>query len=213
MCFSATASFTAGSTLTLVGLLSVSYAQSLKQRMIAAIPLCFGLQQMAEGIVWRGMENNNSDLIAYGAYGFLFFAFFFWPIWVPLSMYTIEPNPKRRIALRALTAVGIGLGCYLLYHILNTGILVKMFECHIQYDPKISSALILPGMIIYLIVTVVPFFIVLNPFVNLMGAALAASYLLTHLFYTEVLISVWCFFAAIISFFAIWVIQRMRSNK
>lgn len=209
MCFSATVSFTAGTSLSLVGILSLSYAHSLKQRMLAAIPLFFGIQQIAEGIVWKGMQNNNDLLITYGAYTFLFFAFFFWPVWVPLTMYTIEPNKKRRIVLAALTVLGLGLGMYLVQLAINNRMFVQMFDCHIMYGLAREQTYLVET-ILYLIATVVPCFIVLNPWVNLMGAAIAASYLITYFFYTQVLVSVWCFFVAIISFFSIVIIHTLN---
>jgi hypothetical protein len=205
MCFSATVSFVAGATLSLVGLLSISYAQTLKQRMFAAIPLSFGIQQIAEGIVWKGIEARSDMLVSYGAYTFLFFAFFFWPIWVPLTMRTIESHAKRVLVLNVCLLMGIALGSFLMYQVINYGIFVRLVDCHIMYAVGVNQSYFIP-MLIYLLATVVPFFIVLNPRVNLMGIAMAFSYLLTYLFYLTTLVSVWCFFAAIVSFFAVWII-------
>ena len=179
--------------------------------MLAAIPLFFGIQQIAEGIVWKGMEQNNDMLITYGAYTFLFFAFFFWPVWLPLTMYTLEPHEKRRIVLTVLTICGLGLGIYLVHMASNDSIFVQMFDCQIMYGLATERSYLVVT-ILYLIVTIVPFFIVLNPWVNLMGAAVAISYLISYLFYTQVLVSVWCFFVAVISFFSILLIYQLQQN-
>lgn len=204
MCFSATVSFVAGATLSLVGLLSISYAKTLQQRMFAAIPLSFGIQQIAEGIVWKGIEARSDMFVSYGAYTFLFFACLFWPVWIPLTMRTIESHEKRAMVLNICLLIGVGVGSYLMYQIINYGIFVRLADCHIMYAIGTNQSYFVP-MLIYLIATVVPFFIVLNPQINLMGIAMALSYLLTYLFYLTTLVSVWCFFAAIISFFAVWI--------
>jgi hypothetical protein len=208
MCFSATASFVAGASLSLIGLISISYSRSLKQRMIAAIPLSFGIQQFAEGLVWKGMEAQNDLMVGYAAHIFLFIAAFFWPVWIPLTMRTIETHEKRRAILTALTAGGGALGCFLIYQGLTSGILVRIVNCHIMYTIG-NSISYLPESLAYILVTIVPFFIVLNPLVNLMGIAIAVSYVISYLFYIKAFISVWCFFAAIISFFAAFIIYKL----
>jgi len=52
MCFSASVSFAAGLALITCGIAALKYAQERRLQMIAAIPLLFGLQQCAEGMVW-----------------------------------------------------------------------------------------------------------------------------------------------------------------
>lgn len=208
MCFSATVSFVAGSSLGLVGLLSISYARSLKQRMIAIIPLAFGIQQIAEGFVWKGIETQGDMFVYYGAHTFLFFAFYFWPIWIPLTMRTIESHEKRRAVLTGFLIMGIAIAGYLMYQVATYGIFVQMTECHIMYVIGTTQSHLI-DMLIYLMVIVVPFLVVLNPRINIMGIAIAISYLLTYLFYLTTLVSVWCFFAAIISFLAVWIMHTL----
>jgi hypothetical protein len=55
MCFSATASFTAGAVLLGVGALTLRSALTSRQRHVlpfAAIPLLFAIQQLIEGVIW-----------------------------------------------------------------------------------------------------------------------------------------------------------------
>jgi hypothetical protein len=51
MCFSATASFVSGSVLTIAGAISLSSAKKNNQKLFAAIPLIFGIQQLFECLV------------------------------------------------------------------------------------------------------------------------------------------------------------------
>ena len=52
MCFSATASFTAGVLLLGAGALTVRSARSPRELPLAAIPRLFSIQQLIEGVVW-----------------------------------------------------------------------------------------------------------------------------------------------------------------
>ena len=52
MCFSATASLTAGTFLLGVGVMTTRMARTGGDRVYAAIPLLFAIQQLTEGVVW-----------------------------------------------------------------------------------------------------------------------------------------------------------------
>ena len=58
MCFSATASLTAGGLLSLTGIATLKKAKDNKRNAFAAIPLIFGIQQITEGILWLSLENK-----------------------------------------------------------------------------------------------------------------------------------------------------------
>lgn len=209
MCFSATASFVAGAGLAITGLRSFAYTRTYSKRLLAMVPFCFGIQQISEGFVWRGMQTGYQPFVFYGSHIFLFFAFFFWPVWVPLAMRGIEPNKTRQALLSGLLILGLVIGCLLMYHISMDGFLVTMFDCHIKYIPQFDTTK-LNGIVWYLFVTVAPFFISSHFLAKLMGCAVAIAYLVTHYFYTQVLISVWCFFAALISVFSIALIYHLK---
>ena len=72
MCFSATASFAASAVLITAGGASLSLAKP-HQRLFAAMPLLFGIQQAIEGLQWLQLDKGESSLLA--GYGFLFFAY------------------------------------------------------------------------------------------------------------------------------------------
>ena len=52
MCFSATASFSAGVVLIGLGTLTLRAASHPRELLLAAIPLLFGMQQVIEGAIW-----------------------------------------------------------------------------------------------------------------------------------------------------------------
>ena len=93
MCFSAGASFVASGGLAIVGVASLKVAKK-EERIIALIPLAFALQQAIEGVQWLSLQSGCPSLPL--GYGFLFFAFIFWPVYVPLTVYLLDKK-KRKI--------------------------------------------------------------------------------------------------------------------
>src|SRR6185503_7837161 len=70
----------------------------------AIIPLFFGLQQAAEGIVWLTMgDANYVTLHRVAINAFLAFALVVWPSWLPWSLGALERNAARRRALKVLS--------------------------------------------------------------------------------------------------------------
>lgn len=62
VCFSATASFVAGGTLSVVGGVTLSRVQHRREVPFAHIPLLFGIQQIVEGFVWLGLTHQAPEL-------------------------------------------------------------------------------------------------------------------------------------------------------
>lgn len=58
MCFSATASFTAGTALVAVGGLTVHRSRGKAELPLALVPMLFGVQQLTEGVLWLNMDNE-----------------------------------------------------------------------------------------------------------------------------------------------------------
>src|ERR1044071_4197500 len=114
MCFSANASFIAGSVLATTGVLTLRKVKSPKHILFAAIPLIFSVQQFTEGFVWLSLSDPGGQ--AWRSIPitiFLFFAHVAWPVWVPLSVFTLEKNPQRGKILLGMLLIGIAVSAYL----------------------------------------------------------------------------------------------------
>jgi hypothetical protein len=98
MCFSATASFTASTLLLPVGLYCAKKSYEIDKRYLAlaAVPFLFGIQQAFEGGLWLAMGESVESRINRMALGFLFFADFFWPFFVPLASAFVEENKRKQ---------------------------------------------------------------------------------------------------------------------
>lgn len=75
MCFSAIASFSAGSVLTVAGVITTQKVTTKGQIAFAAIPFLFGIQQLCEGFVWLSLTHQEYAHWQQAAtHAFLFFA-------------------------------------------------------------------------------------------------------------------------------------------
>lgn len=90
MCFSATASFTAGTTLSVVGVLTVRKSEGMRELPLAVVPLLFGLQQLTEGAVWVSLNHDLSSLQSWSTYIYSMFSHVLWPIFVPFAILLLE---------------------------------------------------------------------------------------------------------------------------
>jgi len=201
MCFSAQASFLAGTGLSLFGIHILKSPHKKKDRYFLAIPLMFGIQQLSEGMVW--VSNTNSAYAQYNtfaSYLFLFFAFFAWPIWVPFSLEKMETNSNIKKRLFGLFMAGIVVSTTIAWMALNLGVAPTISCNHIEYLINWPEVFIFPGITWYAITTIAPFFIIRKKTFNLFGILLFFSIIISGAFYINWFISVWCFFAALLSF-------------
>ena len=72
MCFSATASFMVGGSLTLLGAVMLKRVTHKAELPFAAIPLLFGIQQVIEGMLWLSIEYEMALVETITTYMFIF---------------------------------------------------------------------------------------------------------------------------------------------
>jgi hypothetical protein len=202
MCFSATGSFGVAAVLAGVGVVSAAQKKIDAHRLLAATPLLFSVQQMAEGMVWRTMNDPaQSTLNLVSVTVFLAFALAIYPIWSPLALFVAERNRRRRRVLGGLLAFGVCVAIYAGALLLQQRPVARIASHSITYDyDKVGSALVLalylPG---YVLPTVVPFFVSTMKHAKVMGGVLVVGLVATFVIKRQALTSVWCFFAAVMS--------------
>ncbi|MFZ3231419.1 MAG: DUF6629 family protein [Pseudobdellovibrio sp.] len=204
MCFSANASFGSAVVLISLGTSASLINQDETQKMFTAIPLLFGIQQLAEGIVWLTIDRgemvflNQLSLIIY-----LIFALIYWPVWLPLSVLKIEQNMKRKKFIRILAGFGMIASVYSFWLLLSGAPQANVVGHSIKYsflnwENKFPLNYYLIG---YLIPSVLPLFVATFQYARTIGYLIISGLLLTLLIRNESVTSVWCFFSAIISLF------------
>jgi hypothetical protein len=211
MCFSAGASFGASAVVAVAGVISTRRIRHREQIMFAAIPLIFALQQLIEGFVWLSfMREESYKWQSLLATMFLFFAQLVWPIWVPLSILNMEENSRRRTLLRTLVYCSFILAPFQAYRLFFLPLTVEMTNHHIHYglDFSIVSFGLLLNMI-YFMTTIIPPFLSSRKPIIVLGVLNLGSFVTTVFFFERNVISVWCFFAALIS----WQVIRAMNDE
>lgn len=200
MCFSATASFVAGGTLTAIGSVTLTQAKTKKELPFASVPLLFGIQQIIEGIVWLSFGTPLLNTIA--TYTFSIFSHVLWPIFIPIAILLLETDPARRRILSIFVSIGVFIGIYLFYFILTDGVIAKIVDNSIAYNATYLYGLLI--LTCYILVTCFSCFVSSHNTINIFGIVVFASFFIAEWFFTETLVSVWCFFAAILSVIVYW---------
>ena len=207
MCFSATASFVAGTALSAVGVVTITKAKTKRELPLASIPLLFGVQQTIEGIIW--VSFGSPILSTVMTYAYLMFAYVFWPIFVPITVLLIETNLTRKNILRVLSFIGCIIGIYLLYFVFSDPGKAHIVNQSIAYDYRHLYELL--PLTLYVLVTCGSGFVSSHRIINVFAVGVLTFFFIAYWFMSITFISVWCFFAAILSF--IIFIYFYRRNK
>ena len=211
MCFSAEASFAGGVIISTIGVATVKEVHKPSQLVFASIPLFFGAQQITEGCLWLTLPNPEYGTVQiFSKYIFLIMAEVLWPMMIPLSVFFMEENKKRKRILRILLFMGVSVSLYYAFCLLFFNVTPQIMGYHIQYRtdfPKFSTAL---AFIVYFIASITPLFISSIQRTHLLGILMFLSCVVTAIFFWQYLASVWCFFAAFISGVIFWILRDAK---
>ncbi len=217
MCFSASASYMSAALLIPAGVYSLSQARRVGTgyRMLGVIPLFFGIQQALEGRVWQLLDANDAGGAHAWALGFHFFSHFLWLWWIPLSSYLLEPGPIRRRIFLGVGVFGfLAGGTVYLSLLMNPDWLSVSVRQH-AIDYSISSSyrvdIGIPSSALYGLIILIPLLGSSYGRLRGFGVLIAVSVLVCSVYYAYAFVSVWCFFAALISIYLVYVIRRLAS--
>jgi hypothetical protein len=206
MCFSTTASLGTSATLAVIGSIILMRNYPKKSSLFATVPFFFSMQQMAEGLVWLSFEYPVFEQWrTIAGFLFLLFAFAVWPAWIPFLLYYLEPIKYRKQLLSKFAIAGCITAFCLLIFLLSIPISIILENHHIKYGFVAPLWLDIIFTILYLISTITSFFISSIRGTKLFGRLLIASYIVSYIFFSTVHISVWCFFAALLSILLVWI--------
>lgn len=212
MCFSAEASFAASGVLVVAGAycLHRCRGREARYRPLAFMPLLFALQQFIEGLLWLDLGPGDPSRVASLSLFYLFFAFGVWPFYCPWIAYRFETgSTRRRRLLLAFVVAGAGVGTMVYLPLLlgTTGFTTTVVNGSIAYEtarPALQKQLY---TLAYVIVTLTPFMIASDRRLLVFSLLLLASMAVTMLFYAYAFFSVWCFVAALLSLFALYMVR------
>lgn len=197
MCFSATASFTAGGALTAVGALTVHKSRGKVELPLALVPLLFGVQQITEGVLWVSLRHDLPGLEAWATYVYSLFSHVLWPIFIPFAILLVETSRRRRRAIGAFLALGLGVGLYLLYFLIRYPVTARIHSQSIFYD---SPHLFIAGVVgLYLLATCGTGLLSSHWCLRVFGVLAFVLAVVAYQVSIHTWVSVWCFYAAVLS--------------
>ena len=222
MCFSATVSYSAAAVLVTTGAYAVRQARRLPPAYLlwALVPVFFGLQQAFEGRVWQELDAGHAGAAVPYALGFHFFSHFLWLWWMPLSSYLVEPGlagtaaKVRRKVMAGCATFGAFAGTMvysaLLFHPEWMSVSVKLHSIVYNISVPFPSPFHLPvtPAALYALTILVPLFISRHILIRIFGVLVAFSMVFASDIYGYAYVSVWCFFAAMLSLYIVYMTRR-----
>ncbi len=217
MCFSALTSFTTTALLIPIGIYSIKKAFEVDKHYLtlAFVPFLFGIQQAFEGGLWLVVDDSVESSRNSMALGFLFFADLLWPCIVPLAAAFVEENRRKHQMFLVCSFLGgaFGLSIFLPLWFQPEWLSVQTTQGSILYQTVQLFDAIIPQVgarFIYVVIVTAPLlFSSVNTIRNL-GILLLISIIVSGLLFSYAFVSVWCFFAAIISFYIVVIINHCR---
>ena len=198
MCFSPAASFTAGSALTVIGIMTLRKTKTPREWPLASLPLLFAAQQFVEGLLWLVLLEGKSGAEQYWLTQiYTAFAGILWPLLIPLGIFLIESDNRRKRFLLAIFLISIGLAVYTLSIIARFGFHAEIFNACILYSHPAEQGLHM--LALYIVTTCGAFFCSSERAIIWIGLANILALLAASNFYWTNFVSVWCFFSAFVS--------------
>ena len=219
MCFSATASFASGAVLCTLGAVTIERTVAWRERAIASIPFIFGVQQTIEGFIWMNAYEVQvgSSLVMMGprtlSYAFSFFSLILWPVFVPVAILMIESSQRTLKWMRACLVPAAMTSIYFIYVAFKFPIFSVIQENHIQYHFTTHPPAVISFC--YCVATVLPCVLSTHRWIKGVGAVLITALVFSHVYFDDAFVSVWCFFAALLSVFIYihFFLRRRRFNN
>ncbi|HEY9646320.1 MAG TPA: DUF6629 family protein [Chroococcidiopsis sp.] len=214
MCFSASASFTASALLIPVGIycMKTAFDKNSAYLPLAAMPLMFGIQQGCEGLVWSGINSQAHATARFGAFGFLFFSHCVWLFWTPWLALQLESDQTIQQICRIFAGVGALYGAFLYLPLLihPDWLMVAIAHSSIDYQAKFlgDAVPIVWSRLLYASTILVPLLISSNPNVKVFGTLITVFALLSYAAFNYAFVSVWCFFAALLSLHVVYILLK-----
>lgn len=196
ICFSATASFSAGIALIALGAVTMRRTRKPQEVPLAAIPAIFGIQQLVEGCLWLGLPGETPTTHSL-AITYLLFSHVLWPSFVPLAIWMIEPSALHRRRIAWALAAGAATSTFFLAIIISNPVSATIEGLHIQYHlPHPHEGI---AFAFYAAATCLAPLLSSQKMVRMLGLFITGSMIAAYVIFAMWFASVWCFFAALVS--------------
>lgn len=169
-----------------------------------------------EGLVWVAGGQPDAAWVERFSLAYMFFSWIAWPVWVPVSVYFLEP-PRRRPLFLAFAVGGAMLGGlqYIPYFVHEGWLTTNFLRYAISYsDTQLLDALMTreATYLLYLVFIIMPLVISSDRSARIFGALVTLVLAITYFFFSFAYISVFCMGGAIMSFYLVWMIFRKDAD-
>jgi hypothetical protein len=217
MCFSATASFVAGVVLIPLGAVALAQAWKTDRRYLAlaAFPGLFGVQQICEGFLWRSLDDPALPTSHAAAMAFLFFAYLLWLVLTPLAVFLVEERIWLRGVFLGLAIFGgvFGLSLFVPLVVNPDWLTLELARGSILYDTRLIYDGVVSSRVLrvtYAGIICLPLLASTAPGVRVFGVLVTVSVLLAFFFATYAFTSIWCYLAAVLSAYVVFLMLRLQ---
>ena len=147
MCFSPQADLAGGLLICAIGVDAVRHVHGRRDFfMLAGIPLLLGVHQFIEALVWWWLRGDMPGGIGRAAlWAYLLIAFVVLPVFIPLTVMTLEPTRLRKLMMAPFAAIGAVVAVVLLVAMLRGPVNVRLAPYHLSYSIRLSDGLLIIG--------------------------------------------------------------------
>src|SRR6185312_3466036 len=136
-----------------------------------------------------------------------------WPVWIPLSILLLERVTRRRRWLSLMFAIGSIVSSSSAYARGECPVSVSASSGHIYYEIDCPYRLNYFNGILYFVPTVLPSLISRIRKMKTITVVLMLSFLISRFFFNDYVISVWCFFATVMSVVVLLITRDLFYRK
>jgi hypothetical protein len=162
------------------------------------LPVLLGAHLLVEAAVWQGLTGDISASTGRDAmWLYLAIALVVLPIFVPLAVRAVEPDPGRRRTMSALAILGTVVAGAYIFVMLHAPVDARIDGNHLAYDLNIDYGGLLAG--IYAVVVCAPPMLASERRIAAFGLANLVAVVVLVWIQSSALTSLWCAWAAVTS--------------
>jgi hypothetical protein len=144
VCFSAQADLVGG---VVLGAIGFDVARHVHRRhdhlALACLPVLFAAHQLDEAFVWWGLQGHVASAAGHFAtWVYLLFAFVVLPVYVPMAVWSLEPQGRRRRIIAPFIGLGVLVSATLLAAMVRGPVTARLGHYHVSYSTGLHSDLL-----------------------------------------------------------------------
>ena len=149
MCLSAEVDLVAGLVIGAAGIDALCHVEDRREIPVAALPVVLGAHQLVEAVAWWGLQGRVAEAAGEVAiWIYLFLAFGLLPLYVPAALSVLEPELRKRRAMRHLIVFGGAVALVLVAAMIRGPVEATIGGRYIAYEIELShGGLVVAGYV------------------------------------------------------------------